>query len=194
MDIIPKKFIPDSLIRHPSSLLLHSCCAPCTGGIIKTLLNSGVTPTVLFYNPNIHPEEEYEHRKDTLLKFLYKENIAFIDADYDPDLWFQKTAGLEDEKEQGKRCDQCFALRLEFSAKTAQERGFQVFFSSFGISRWKDLAQVNRAGSAAAAKYNVLYWDYNWRKNGGQELMAEIARQEQFYQQSYCGCKFSQKN
>lgn len=185
--------LPESLLLNPS-ILLHCCCAPCSGGIITTLIRSGITPTVLFYNPNIHPEEEYRKRKHVLTDFLKKIKIPFVDADYDPDTWFNATTGMEEEPQRGKRCSTCFQIRLEYSAKFAKDNGFKIFTSSFGISRWKDMDQVNQAGRTAGEKYGVLYWDYNWRKNRGQELMREVTLQEAFYQQNYCGCRYSLNN
>jgi len=151
-------------------------------------------PTVLFYNPNIHPEEEYLLRKRTLTAFLKKMGVAFIDSDYDPHTWFAATTGMEEEPQRGKRCTLCFQIRLNYSAKFANDNGFKVFTSSFGISRWKDMDQVNQAGRKAGEKYGVLYWDYHWRKGGGQDLMREITRQEAFYEQKYCGCRYSQND
>ena len=177
--------------NNVKNILFHCCCAPCSGGIIRTLLHSGITPTVLFYNPNIHPEEEYALRKATLMTFLEKLMLPFIDADYDPDRWLSATAGLKDEPQRGKRCTVCFELRLDYTAHIAKEKGFSVFATSCGISRWKDMDQVNRAGEKAAQKYGVTYWDYNWRKHGGQDLMREVTRQEDCYQQTYCGCRYS---
>lgn len=188
--IIPKNFFPNPLIHNPS-ILLHCCCAPCSGGIITSLLNSQINPTILFYNPNIHPQEEYEKRKKTLIPFLKKNNLTFIDSDYNPNYWSNLTEGMESEPQQGKRCFICFKMRLEYSANLAKERGFKIFTSSFGISRWKNIDQVNQAGREAAEKYGVIYWDYNWRKQGGQDLMREITRKENFYQQTWCGCQYS---
>jgi len=156
-----------------------------------TLKASGIAPTVLFYNPNIHPKEEYELRKSTLLKFLTKQEIAFIDADYTPEDWHFRTKGLEHEPQRGKRCEQCFLLRLEYAARLARDRGFKVLTSSFGISRWKDMEQVNRAGHSAANKQGIIYWDHNWRKNSGSLLSSEISKKESFYLQQYCGCDIS---
>jgi len=174
-----------------TNVLLHCCCAPCSGGIILTLKESGIKPTVLFYNPNIHPQEEYALRKSTLLKFLTKEEIDFIDADYTPDDWFARTKGLEEEPQRGRRCDQCFLMRLEYAARLARDQGFKIFTSSFGISRWKDMDQVNRAGHAAANQYGVIYWDFNWRKNNGSLFASQVAKNEGFYIQRYCGCRYS---
>ncbi len=173
-------------------VLLHSCCAPCSGEVIEALHSSGIDFTVFFYNPNIHPVEEYEKRKKENKRFADKMNIPFVDADYDPDAWLARVKGLENEPERGKRCTECFSLRFERSALYAHENGFPILTSSFGISRWKNMDQVNACGAQAAALYDdVTYWDYNWRKDGGSVRMIEIAKREGFYRQKYCGCKFS---
>lgn len=173
-------------------ILLHSCCAPCSGGVIDQLKEAGADFAVYFYNPNIHPRGEYERRKESNKQFACKMGVPFIDADYDPDNWFARVKGLEMEPERGKRCAQCFGMRFERSALYAHENGFPVLTSCFGISRWKDMEQVNSCGREAASQYpDVLYWDYNWRKNGGSLWGAEIARREKFYRQKYCGCFFS---
>ena len=188
---IPKDLIPDPLILNPSTLLLHCCCAGCAGGIITALMHSGITPTVLFYNPNIHPENEYLLRKAETVIFLNTHAVPFMDSDYDPQRWFEATTGLEHEPERGERCRVCFTFRLDHAARLARDNGFKVFTSTLGISRWKDIDQVNAAGQKAAEKYGVTYWDYNWRKKGGQDLIREVIRRENFYQQTYCGCQYS---
>jgi predicted adenine nucleotide alpha hydrolase (AANH) superfamily ATPase len=173
-------------------LLLHVCCATCSGGIIEKLLGEGWDLTVFFANPNIHPAEEYEKRKTDVKRFCAKLNVPFIDADYDPDAWFARIKGNENAPERGPRCAACFALRLERTAAYAQANGFPVFATSLGISRWKNLDQVNAAGQAAARLTpDVRFWDCNWRKGGGADFRFEVARREGFYQQTYCGCVFS---
>lgn len=175
-----------------SSLLLHSCCAPCSGDIIEALRESGVSLCVLFYNPNIHPRDEYERRKDENKRFAERCGVPFVDADYDPDIWFARVKGLEMEPERGARCTVCFDLRLERAALYAQEHGFLFFSSSLGISRWKNMEQVNACGHRAAARHEgLVYWDFNWRKGGGVQRMIEVAKREDFYRQDYCGCVFS---
>lgn len=173
-------------------LLLHSCCAPCSGEVMEALHASGIDYTVFFYNPNIHPEKEYLIRKDENIRFAEKHNIPFVDADYDTDNWFERAKGMEDEPERGIRCTMCFDMRFERMALYAHEHGFKVISSSLGISRWKDMSQINGCGMRAAAKYpEIVYWDYNWRKKGGSQRMIEISKREKFYQQEYCGCIYS---
>ena len=175
-----------------AKVLLHSCCAPCSGEVMEAMLASGVEYTIFFYNPNIHPEREYLLRKDENIRFAEKHGVPFVDADYDTDNWFARAKGMEWEPEKGARCTMCFDMRFERTALYAHEHGFKVMTSSLGISRWKDMNQINASGKRAAAPYEGLtYWDYNWRKGGGADRMIEISKREQFYQQEYCGCVYS---
>ena len=172
-----------------SKLLLHSCCAPCAGEIMEAVAASGIDTTIYFYNPNIHPKEEYEIRKDENIRFAEKLGFDFIDADYDKDNWFERINGLENEPERGKRCTVCFDMRFERTALYAHENNFKIFATTLGISRWKDLEQINNSGLKAAKRYNGLgFWDFNWRKQGGSSRMLEISKKEKFYKQEYCGC------
>lgn len=183
---------PLELPNAADKLLLHSCCAPCSGEVMEALIRSEINFSIFFYNPNIHPIQEYEIRKNENINFAKKHNIPFIDADYDKDNWFARAKGLEWEPERGMRCTMCFDMRFERTALYAYEHGFPVICSSLGISRWKNMDQINESGIRAAERYpNLVYWTYNWRKNGGSERMYEIAKREQFYKQEYCGCVYS---
>ena len=126
-----------------SSLLLHSCCAPCAGEIMEAVAASDIDTTVYFYNPNIHPIEEYELRKEENKRYCEALDFKFIDADYDKDNWFDRIKGLEDEPERGERCTKCFDMRFERSALFAHENNFSLFATTLGISRWKDLDPVS---------------------------------------------------
>lgn len=175
-----------------NKLLLHSCCAPCSGEVMETLIESNINFSIFFYNPNIHPVKEYLIRKEENIRFAEKHNIPFIDADYDTDNWFARAKGMENEPERGIRCTMCFDMRFERTALYAYENGFSLISSSLGISRWKNMAQINDCGIRAASHYpDIQYWDYNWRKNGGSSRMIEISKREEFYQQEYCGCVYS---
>jgi predicted adenine nucleotide alpha hydrolase (AANH) superfamily ATPase len=159
---------------------------------MATLLESGIEYTIFFYNPNIHPHQEYEIRKEENKGFAEKYNIPFVDADYDIDKWFERTKGMEFESERGPRCSVCFDMRFERTALYAHQNGFKIFTSSMGVSRWKDIQQVNDSGLRAAQSYpDLSYWAYNWRKKGGSQRMIELAKLEHFYQQEYCGCAHS---
>jgi epoxyqueuosine reductase len=173
-------------------LLLHSCCAPCVGEVMEALIASDINFSIFFYNPNIHPRKEYELRKNENIRFADKHRIPFIDADYDADNWFKRAKGMHLEPERGVRCTMCFDMRFERTALFASENQFDIFSSSLGISRWKNLEQINQSGIKAAAGYTGLsYWTYNWRKSGGSQRMLEISKREHFYQQEYCGCAYS---
>jgi predicted adenine nucleotide alpha hydrolase (AANH) superfamily ATPase len=178
--------------NNEDRLLLHSCCAPCEGEVLETLIYSGIQPTVFFYNPNIHPKKEYEIRKAEDQKFCEKIGVEHVDVDYDVRNWFERVKGLEWEPERGARCTSCFDMRFERTALFAHENNFTLFSSSLGISRWKNMNQINSCGLRAAARYeNLTYWTYNWRKSGGSQRMIEISKREGFYQQEYCGCVYS---
>ena len=180
------------LPNNAENLLLHSCCAPCSGEVMEAIHASGINYSIFFYNPNIHPKREYELRKEENISFAKQRNIEFIDADYDTDNWFERIKGLELEPERGKRCTKCFDMRFERTALYAKENGFPIISSCLGISRWKNMEQINDCGKRAAARYdNMEYWDYNWRKQGGSQRMIEISKREGFYQQEYCGCIYS---
>lgn len=178
--------------KENARVLMHSCCAPCAVDIISEMHRSAIDFTILFYNPNIHPKREYEMRKDENKRFADRLGIPFIDLDYDADNWFSRIRGLEMEPERGRRCTVCFDMRFERSALWAHEHGFDVFVSTLGISRWKNMDQINESGVRAASRYdNLMYWTYNWRKNGGSSRMIELSKEHEFYQQEYCGCIYS---
>ena len=184
----PKLTLP----YNGKKLLLHSCCAPCAGEIMEAIAASDIQTTIYFYNPNIHPKEEYEIRKDENIRFAEKLGFDFVDADYDKDNWFERVEGLENAPERGERCTVCFDMRFERSALYAHENGFKVYGTTLGISRWKNMDQINDSGNRAAQRYeDVHYWDFNWRKQGGSSRMLEISKKEKFYKQEYCGCVYS---
>ena len=183
------------MIQSPGNgkkVLLHCCCAPCSCSIIQRLSESGIEPTVFFYNPNIYPHDEYDHRKSEVIRYVQKRHIVFVDEDHELEQWFKAIHGCEEDPERGNRCDRCFEMRLGKTAAYAAEHHFKIFATSLGISRWKDLEQVNRAGAKAAELFpRLVYWPQNWRVAGGQEQMQRITKEEGFYRQRYCGCLYS---
>lgn len=175
-------------------VLFQVCCAPCSCAILEGMKESGINVAVFFYNPNIHPREEYEKRKAEVIAFAQKKDIPFIDADYDDQNWFARVKGLEAEPEQGRRCSVCFGMRLDRTALYAHENSFGLIATSLSISRHKNQAQVHAAGFAAAERYeDVTFWDYNWRQKGGADRGNALAKEEGFYRQNYCGCTFSRR-
>lgn len=201
-------------------LLLHTCCAPCSGAIIETLLKEGVRPTIYYCNPNIYPYEEYLKRKDECSRYAAECGLDMVDADYNHETWLQCVHGLEDEPERGLRCSACFRHRLLSSAQYAASHGFDTLATTLASSRWKSLDQVNAAGVWAVAQANeaavavkalddvrsqlpeavgsaprdwqpLVWWDRDWRKGGLQERRSQIIREKGFYNQLWCGCEFS---
>ncbi len=189
MELVREKLV---LPNGGKKLLLHSCCAPCSGEVMEAIMASDIEFTIFFYNPNIHPKKEYEIRKEENIRFAEKLNIPIIDADYDTDNWYERAKGMEYEPERGKRCTMCFDMRFERTALYAFENGFDTISSSLGISRWKNFDQINDCGLRAVEPYEgVSYWTFNWRKKGGSARMLEISKRERFYMQEYCGCAYS---
>ena len=185
-------------------VLLHACCAPCSSAIVEWLLAHQVTPIIFYFNPNIHPQEEYEIRKNESKRHADSLGIEWIDGDYHHDEWLFAVKGLEHEPERGKRCAECFYHRLFYTARKAQELDIPFFATTLASSRWKDLEQINAAGLKAAEMVNrypadatlhepVAFWPQNWRKDGLQERRNTLLKEYGFYNQLYCGCEFSMK-
>ena len=173
-------------------VLLHSCCAPCSSAIIECMVANGIRPTIYYYNPNIYPLEEYETRKAEAKRFVTSQGLMFVDADYDYDGWKEGVCGLENEPERGKRCLQCFKMRLLQTARYALEHGFTTFTTTLASSRWKSLEQIKEAGRWASEQVEgVTFWEQNWRKGGLQERRNQLLKAYGFYNQQYCGCEFS---
>lgn len=183
---------PLVLPKGKKNLLLHSCCAPCAGDIMLSLCDAGIAYSIYFYNPNIHPKKEYEIRKAENIRFANKHDIPFIDADYDVENWFKKARPMADEPERGIRCTMCFDMRFVKTAEYAKNHGFDIISSTLGISRWKNMEQINACGIKAANLFEGIdYWTYNWRKGGGAARMVALSKEENFYKQEYCGCAYS---
>lgn len=181
-----------------TTVLLHTCCAPCSSAIIEALLKNGITPVIYYCNPNIYPQEEYEIRKNECTRYAESLGLEIVDADYDHDNWLSEMKGLECEPERGGRCLKCFKIRLLRTAQYARERGIKVITTTLASSRWKSLDQINEAGCWACGQLGeqetpVVWWDQNWRKNGLQERRLQIIKEYDFYNQLYCGCEFSMR-
>ena len=188
-------------------VLLHACCAPCSSAIVEWLMANGVRPTIYYYNPNIWPREEYEIRKEESKRHAASLGIEWIDDDYNHEVWRECVCGLENEPERGRRCEQCFTLRLMATARKAVELGVKYFATTLASSRWKSLEQIERAGLAAqeyvktqsnlsplTSHPSPLFWAQNWRKGGLQERRNQLLKEYGFYNQQYCGCEFSARN
>ncbi len=174
------------------TVLLHSCCAPCSAAIIEWLLAADIRPTIFYFNPNIYPQKEYDIRKAELTRYVRAQGIEVIDGDYNHDHWLQHITGLEHEPERGARCLECFKMRLLATARLAYERGFERFATTLASSRWKSLDQIAQAGHWAASQYTgVEFWEKNWKKDGLSERRNVLLKENGFYNQWYCGCEFS---
>ncbi|SPT69279.1 Uncharacterized BCR, COG1636 [Anaerobiospirillum thomasii] len=175
-------------------VVMHCCCAPCAGAVLECFKANDISPVVFFYNPNIHPLDEYEKRRDELISLCSLLNFEVVVGDYDTKTWFEKIKGLENEPERGARCTVCFTHRLTVTALFAKERGINLFTSTLATSRWKNKKQVDHCGQEAQnAVEGSIYWDQDWRKQGLVGRRYELVKEFDFYNQQYCGCVYSQE-
>ena len=173
-------------------ILLHACCAPCSGAIVECLVERGYRPVIFYSNSNIVPQEEYAHRLNECIRYAREWNVEMVEDVYDHAGWLQCARGLENESERGGRCLQCFKYRLLRAAQYAAAGGFPVLTTTLASSRWKSLEQVNEAGAWACSQVEgVTWWPQNWRKGGLQERRNQILKEQNFYNQLYCGCEYS---
>ena len=176
------------------NLLLHSCCAPCSSYVISYLTNY-FNITILYYNPNISPIEEYEKRKQEQIKLINElkttNRLNIIDCDYDNDIYEQTIKGLENELEGGKRCHKCFQLRLEKTAQIAKENNYDYFSTTLTVSPYKNATILNEIGINIQDKYNIKWLYSNFKKKDGYKKSIELSKKYNLYRQNYCGCKYS---
>ncbi len=175
-------------------ILLLSCCAPCSCAVIEKMVREGRDFAVAFYNPNIVPLAEHEKRREENLRLCKNMNVPFVELEYDNATWQAAVKGLEDEPERGRRCDVCFYMRLKRVMEYARENGFDAVASVLGVSRYKDLAQVNRAAAKASAESGVPYVEIEGRKGGMQDRRLQLIKELALYSQDYCGCRPRTKN
>ena len=175
-------------------LLLHACCGPCSTSVLE-YLSEFFDITILWYNPNLYPEEEFSKRLDTLKEVLEKMNLPDINVIEEP--WQHGnyldivTEELKEEKEGGKRCAECFKLRLKETAKIAKENGFDYFCTTLTVSRHKDAALINAIGEKIAEELDVKWLPSDFKKKNGENRSQELSEQLNIYRQLYCGCEFS---
>jgi epoxyqueuosine reductase len=177
-----------------SRVLLHSCCAPCSGAMVEEMKSSPLIEDVVvfFYNPNIHPRKEYEIRKEENKQWCKRIGVEFVDVDYDVEQWYSRVKGMEFDPERGRRCTECFDMRMERTALYASEHGFQAIATTNATSRWKDVNQVDESGRRAAARYDTLqYWSHDWQSDEMTMRKYQVSAKERFYKQEYCGCSYS---
>ena len=178
--------------RRPK-LLLHSCCGPCSSAVIERLAPY-FDLTVFYYNPNIHPADEYRKRLETQAQLVRAMGGAVLVAgDYEPQRFFDAVKGLEDEPEGGERCTVCFRLRLEETARRAAEGGFSYFCTTLSVSPHKDAARLNAISEELAARYGVAALPADFKKKEGYKRSLELSKRYGLYRQDDCGCVFSKR-
>ena len=171
-------------------LLLHSCCAPCSSGVLEQLIKD-YDVTVFFYNPNMDSEEEYDKRAKEQMRFLQQLGISYVIADYNSQDYENVVKGLENEKEGGARCVECFRLRLTETCKFAKEHNYDVFTTTLSVSPYKNHELLNKIGEEVSQKYGVPFLSANFKKNNGYLRSIENSKKYGLYRQNYCGCKYS---
>ena len=185
-----KKII--SNLDSNNKLLLHSCCGPCSTAVIERLKDY-FDITVLYYNPNIEPLDEYLKRKEEQLKVLKEYNIKFKDIDYLNEEYRKKVVGYETEPENGARCHICYELRLEKTAILAKENSFNYFATTLTVSPYKNAKVINEIGLKLQNKYDVKYLLSDFKKEDGYKKSIELSKKYNLYRQDYCGCLFSKE-
>lgn len=184
-------------------LLLQTCCAPCVTTCVEVL--KGNLPwekclefvpefdviDIYFYNPNIHPQEEYHKRALEAKKYADIVGCSFIEGEYETKIWYDRISGLENEPEKGKRCTTCYGMRLQKTFNYAQKYGYDAVASTLTLSPHKDEKRVNAIGQVFAKKTGIEYLVSNFKKNNGFKISKELSRENCVYCQNYCGCEFS---
>lgn len=180
--------------KDGATLLLHSCCAPCSSACLERIKDK-FKITVLYYNPNIDDEEEYEKRKAEQIRFLKETGWAdFVDCDHDAEAFAKMAKGLENEPERGKRCYACYALRLHKTAELAKEKGFDYFATTLTLSPHKNAEWLNEIGEKEGGRYEVNYLFSDFKKQGGYFRSTALSTEYGLYRQDFCGCKYSKSH
>ena len=194
--ILDKTISEIQLNNRVPKLLIHSCCAPCSSYCLEYLSNF-FEITVLYYNPNIFPEEEYVYRMDEqrrfIEKFPAKHHIKLIETPYTPNDFFDIVKGYENEPEGGERCSRCFKLRLEYTAKIAKEMGMDYFTTTLSISPLKNAEKLNTIGETLSNIYEVPYLFSDFKKRNGYKRSVELSKEYDMYRQNFCGCVYSMR-
>lgn len=183
--------------ENKPTLLLHACCGPCSSSVTEYLVNH-FRVTVLWYNPNLYPEEEFDKRFSALTEILDKMGlrgqIPILPLPWNHESYLQQVQGLEEEPEGGKRCEECFRLRLRECARIAREQNFDYFCTTLTVSRHKNAVLLNAIGEEAGKACGVQWLPSDFKKRNGENRSQELSEQYGIYRQLYCGCEFSLKN
>ena len=197
-DKILKKIIDKHVEnREVPSVLIHSCCAPCSSYVIE-YLSKYLAITILYYNPNISPKSEYLKRKKEQIRLINSmptiHSVKIMDCDYDNDIYEKNIRGLENEPERGNRCSVCFKLRLEQTALLASQNHFDYFATTLTVSPYKNASVINYIGIEVSKKYSIPYLVSDFKKSNGYKRSIELSHTYNLYRQNYCGCKYSKIN
>ena len=173
-------------------LLLHICCAPCSTHVVE-VLKDDYDLTGYFYNPNIHPENEYKRREAEIKNYAEEIDLPLVCAEYDVDRWFQMAKGMEKVPEGGNRCFMCYRMRLEKTAQYAKEYGYEFFTTTLSVSPHKNASKINEIGAQITSQQQLKFHAADFKKRGGFEKSVRMSKEAGLYRQSYCGCIFSQR-
>jgi len=177
-------------------LLLHSCCAPCSSYVLEYLSNYFYI-TVLYYNPNIYPEDEYYHRaaeqKRFIKEFPTKYPVTFVEGNFEQERFYETVKGYENIREGGERCFRCYELRLREAAEYAKKLNCDYFTTTLSISPMKNAAKLNEIGGRLAEEYGIPYLYSDFKKRDGYKRSTVISEEYGMYRQDYCGCVFSKR-
>lgn len=178
------------------TLLLHSCCAPCSSYVLE-YLSEYFSITVFYYNPNIYPEEEYYKRvkeqEHFIERFPAKNKISFIEGNYDKEKFYKMAKGLEEIPEGGERCFSCYEMRLREAAEYAENLGMDYFTTTLSISPMKNAEKLNEIGARLSQEYGIAYLLSDFKKKNGYKRSTELSKEYGMYRQDYCGCVFSMR-
>ncbi len=183
-------------LKSTPTLLLHSCCAPCSSYVLN-YLSKHFKITVLYYNPNISPKEEYEKRKQEQIRLIqempFENKVDIMDCDYDNDQFETLVKGLEEEREGGSRCFRCYRLRLEKTALLASQNHYDYFGTTLTVSPYKNSQKLNEIGYDLEQIYHIPYLYSDFKKKEGYKKSIEFSKIYHLYRQNYCGCVYSKK-
>ncbi len=182
---------------HRPKVLLHSCCGPCSSSVLE-YLTQFFEVTLLWYNPNLYPEEEYTKRLETQKKLLRKmgltDAVKIIEEPWQSEDYYRAAKGYENEPEGGRRCTECFRLRLRKTAELAKKGNYDFFCTTLTLSRYKDAVRINTLGEEIGAAEGIKWLPSDFKKQGREMRSSELAKKYDLYRQQYCGCEFSLKN
>lgn len=184
------------MAKSLKTLILHSCCGPCSTAVIERLADD-FDITVFYFNPNITDSEEYMHRRDEEIRFINEYNaktgkdIKFIEGEYNPDEYYSLAKGLEQAPEGGERCSLCFKLRLEKTARLAKEMNADFFDTTLTVSPYKNYDVISEIAKEISERLGAKYLSGNYKKQDGYKRSIDLSKEYGLYRQHYCGCDYS---